>query len=387
MKSNPAIESGLQQLRNLRYRHHAKGIYDACDRIDRELEALKHGDPSELHAACSQILFESDLLNSFGLGRTDRTLERARHASRVRQADSPTSEVSTMVLRGNWSTEEPLLGEIIPISEVPVPPHRELGEGLPIFVYEGRPSVAEFSQFPKVPCVVVALGGGPNSEDMNYARDSGLRYVNGIGREKHGELVRMRGSLVRLVPSTSVYDRTSADTEGDIPFSTGLTEESRLTLDDIHKRLVNTSDAREVLQLASMLKDHASSDSVQEKYRVGELLSQSINRNPDCVDVLDSLCRSTGRQARFTAARCLSKLVEQHPELISREGLLTLLEQSLNDRSIPNLVVRALGKGRGHPHIETILKDIKRLPHYAHIYKKVEAFAYEGKAWNYYNAE
>jgi len=211
MGSNSEIESGIQQLRNLRWLRHAKGIYDACSRIDRELERLQHKGGPALRAARAQVLGESELLRSFNLGRTDRTLERADSLSREDRAESVPLQPPIVVVDGNWSQSEMILGEIIPVKEAPSRVLRETSEGIPVFLYRGRPSVAELANWPKIGCMIVASSGGLRSEDMNYASSQGLRYINGIGEEQYEGLVAMRGRVVRVTPPDVMRDRVSLE--------------------------------------------------------------------------------------------------------------------------------------------------------------------------------
>ena len=237
--------------------------------------------------------------------------------------------------------------------------------------------------------MIVAASGGSTSEDMNFATAEGLFYVNGIGDKKYEELAAMRGKLVRVfstgaVPADAAPSRTPVESTDSLPFSTEPSEKVVLTLDQIFARLTDSTEPREVLKLSQVLADHAASDSVEEKYRVGELLSQCIDRNPECTSVLLDLCRSTNRQARFTGARCLSKLVERHPELVSREAVVALLERDIHDRSIPKLVARALGKGRHHQNIRAILQSIEAIEEYAPVVSSARSFKNDNQPRNYY---
>ena len=142
-----------------------------------------------------------------------------------------------------------------------------------------------------------------------------------------------------------------AASESAVPFSTGERVDVVDWLDVLHSRLSTDCTAEQALAVATELAGAADSTSVEEKYRIGELLSRAIGINVDAVMVLSKMAHSRRRQVRFTAARCLSKLVENHPELVEFKDVLHLLNVDRDDRSTPNLVVRALGKGKSHPHI------------------------------------
>ncbi len=300
-----------------------------------------------------------------------------------------------MILKGNVACPGSFTGILRYISgDIDAMP--DLKPGC-IFVSQGRLTVSELFRVP-APCAILTRGGGSRSEDHNCITSGGrtgeiIAFANGVC-----------GDLTSL-PEYSVFT-VSMRADGDIvlalhlelpqeliiwpkkhdpiPVSTEATAEVIDSLDDLNKRLSQAHTPAEIYDVAKRLVSFAESDSVQEKYRVGELLAKAVHKNRECFHILADMTQSANRQVRFTAARCMSKMVERQPDLLPEEGIMTLLSKDLGDRSIPNLIIRALGKGKTHKHVRRILERIAKNPELSRVTREVAEFEDDKQARNYY---
>lgn len=264
-----------------------------------------------------------------------------------------------------------------------------------VFVTDGRFTVHELWNLPS-PCAVISAGGGTTSEEGNFISSGGrwgeiVVFANCVqgGLDQLVDWSEVCVSMtedgdVLVAPAMGVRQASPSPKGDGVPMSTPPRAAVVASLDEINDALAAPCSASEALRLANQLLDMAGSDSVEEKYRVGELLSKAIDVNPQCVGVLTLMAQSEHRQARFTAARCMSKLVELHADLLPEAGVLALLERDLEDRSIPNLVARALGKGGNHPHVRGILKSISDVQRYASVAEAALRFEDDRTRRNYY---
>jgi hypothetical protein len=117
-------------------------------------------------------------------------------------ADAPPTTVA--LPEANWSVRQPLTGRLrlIPADKniTDVMAARAGDAERVIYLLESRPTVVELMGWPDQNSCVVSCGGGPNSEEMNFAQSEIRPYVNGATRYFE-VLKRLNGRHVILLPT------------------------------------------------------------------------------------------------------------------------------------------------------------------------------------------
>lgn len=263
----------------------------------------------------------------------------------------------------------------------------------PIFVSRERLTVVELGRLPG-PCGVLVKGGGSTSEDYNYIASGGryneiIFFANSI-RGDLDELYDYMSAIVGMDAEDNIWvlenidNRISEVDENGIPYSTEEDSTVVKSLDTLDNEINKIENPKEIFKLAEKLLVFSNSNSMDEKYRVGELLAYAINKNNNCVHTLLRLSNSEDRQSRFTAARCMSKMAEKNPELLPEKGIRAILQKDLNDRSIPLLISRALGKGKHTVNVKNMIKAFINESKYSNIVLEVQSFINDDKPRNFY---
>jgi hypothetical protein len=294
-------------------------------------------------------------------------------------------------LYGNVARAGAFSGKVVRLGNHWLSERKQL-PGNAVFVTQKRLTVGEVSLLPGL-CAIISGGGGNTSEEYNYVASGGrwnkiIAFANAVT----GDLDKLHDFMHVTVSmeddgSISVFDiNDEKSIHSDIHRYLKAAEPRNTiirSLDDINKQLTGNHQASKIKELSKKLMKISNSASVEERYRAGELLAKAIHLNRDCLNILIEMSESSERLVRFTAARCMSKLVERHPELLPLNGVLSILKDDIKDPMIPRLIIRALGKGKHHEGIKDIIQVLSEDYRYENIVESVQQFIPDSPR-NYY---
>ena len=118
---------------------------------------------------------------------------------RPQRAPSAPKYYEIIAINGNWTAPCIFVGEVFVVNSPPKTKSRKTGARRAIYAFPGKPTTIDLSNWGDKECLIVASGGGEQSEEMLMAREYGILYVNGV-QEGFDQLVGRRGMVVAVAP-------------------------------------------------------------------------------------------------------------------------------------------------------------------------------------------